>query len=117
MKLKKAYRIVTFLPVGEEYITVCEMIRVLNEKFDIAYGKYRDVAYYSTGVEQYEPCNGANPAHGRNGELTKVESVRLEISIPDDAVLLEKIIEELCVLHPWEEPVVQAYEVLETHTH
>lgn len=115
-RLKKAYRIVTFLPVGESYISAPDMVAALNSAFPINYGNYTDVAWYGMGTEQFRPLQGSNPTHGQANELASIPSVRLEISLPHDDALASQIVDVIASMHPWEEPVVQVYEVLEMHS-
>ena len=112
--MQKAYRIVTFLPLGGKYITAEEMVAKLNEKFDLSYGNYIDVAWYGQGTGQFRPTEGANPTQGVVGKLEKLDEVRLEFSVPHDAGLMAQVVEAMADLHPWEEPVIQVYEILET---
>ena len=42
-------------------------------------GKYTQVCFETSGVEQFKPGNGANPALGKIGELERVEARKVEV--------------------------------------
>lgn len=116
MKIKThtIYRIVIFLPTGENFITTHDFLEKLNEAVPISYGDYDSVAYYSAGTERFRPLKGANPTSGKIGQVTELPSTRVEISIPRDEALLDQTMQVIMQLHPWEKPVLQIYEAIET---
>ncbi|WP_324188692.1 Nif3-like dinuclear metal center hexameric protein [Nocardia flavorosea] len=71
-------------------------------------GDYREAAWRTTGTGQFRPLNGANPAVGTVGELTRVSEDRIEVvAAPRDRAT---ILAALRAAHPYEEP---AYHVTE----
>lgn len=112
MKLLPIYRIQTYV-IQESLEAVLNGVLSIDE---LIYGNYKNVAWYSSeGTEQFIPSEDAVPTEGSQGERTRLASIKLEFSIPRDEKLLVKVIEEgIYPNHPWDEPVVQVIEALET---
>ncbi|MGI8314176.1 hypothetical protein [Halobacillus mangrovi] len=112
MKLIQIYRIRTF--VVPEYLD--KVVHGVLAIDDLRYGNYKNVIWNSEGgIEQFVPSENSIPKEGTIGETTKVNSLKVEFSIPRDEELLAKIIEEgIYPHHPWDEPVVQVIEALES---
>ncbi len=71
-------------------------------------GEYREAAWRVTGTGQFRPLDGANPAVGTVGELTRVSEDRIDVvAAPRDRSAL---LAALRAAHPYEEP---AYHVTE----
>ncbi len=105
-ELVQCYRLVTFVP-PEHAPALAKKISALIPPF----GRYDHVAWWSaTGTEQFRPLEGANPAAGKTGEITRSPSVRLEFSLPRDEALLGRLIRALQKGHPWEKPVIMVFE-------
>jgi|GEM_PF-6628773 len=109
MKLRPAYRVVTFLPVGRKFITPADFLEGINEAVPLTYGNYDMVAYMGQGQGTYRPLPGAKPAHGKIGKVSTLETLRVEFSIPKSAIALAACLKKLRALHPWEEPGIQVY--------
>ena len=116
MKIKThaIYRIVIFLPIGDTFITTHDFLEKLNKAVPTSYGNYDSVAYYAAGTERFRPLDGASPTSGTIGQVTELPSTRIEISIPRNEDLLENTMQVIMRLHPWEKPVLQIYEAIET---
>ncbi|HBE71359.1 MAG TPA: hypothetical protein DDW52_24700 [Planctomycetaceae bacterium] len=86
-----------------------ELIQAVTKLCDLRYGEYDSVAWISsTGEEQFRPLLNASPAQGQTGKLSKLPSVAIEFSIPNDTDLLERVvIEAILPNHPWERPVIR----------
>lgn len=115
MRLIPIYRIKTYV-VPEHLNEVIEGVLMIDE---LKYGNYKHVAWHSdNGFEQFMPAKNAAPTEGEHGQKSKVSSIRIEFSIPKDEALLKRIIEEgIYPNHPWDEPVIQVSEELETRKH
>ena len=68
---------------------------------------YAECFFQGPGVGLFRPLQGANPAIGRIGELTRVEELRLESIVAETQV--EKALRILRKVHPYEEP---AYDLI-----
>ncbi|MEV3961301.1 Nif3-like dinuclear metal center hexameric protein [Nocardia sp. NPDC050193] len=71
-------------------------------------GDYREAAWRVTGTGQFRPLDGAHPAVGAVGELSRVTEDRLEVVAPAGA--RAAVLAALRAAHPYEEP---AYHVTE----
>jgi hypothetical protein len=110
-KTVAVYKITTFVPLeGLE-----RLLDGITRVVPLNYGRlYDHVVWWSTvGIEQFRPLEGSNPISGREGELERDGSVRLEFSIPREPGLLERLLKSgLLCHHPWEKPVVYVDESL-----
>ena len=104
MKLRPVYRVTTFVP--PEHLE--RLLAGIQRVVPLRYGEYDAVAWWSAeGTEQFRPLAGARPTHGEIGRLERVTTLRLELSIPRDPALLDRLLGEgLLPHHPWEEPAV-----------
>ncbi|HWQ88822.1 MAG TPA: Nif3-like dinuclear metal center hexameric protein [Desulfitobacteriaceae bacterium] len=68
---------------------------------------YTECFFQGLGVGMFRPLQGAQPAIGRIGELTRVEEVKLESIVAETQV--EKALRTLQKVHPYEEP---AYDLI-----
>jgi hypothetical protein len=108
----RVYRVVTFVPT--DYLEqVLESVLRIDA---LTYSQYDRLAWWSSeGTEQFRPLAEAQPTVGSSGEVARVRSIRLELSIARDLALLERIVEEgIRPQHPWKEPVIVVYEAIET---
>ncbi|MCR4328344.1 MAG: hypothetical protein NUV53_02385 [Patescibacteria group bacterium] len=98
------YRVATF--VSPEHAS--RLIEGVIKVSALRHGNYDSVAWSSApGVEQFRPLEGSTPTSGEIRKLASFQSVKVEFSIPGDAKLLERVINEGIVPnHPWEEPVI-----------
>jgi len=105
------YKITTFVPLE----SLERLLEGITCVVPLNYGKlYDHVVWWSTvGIEQFRPLEGSDPASGREGQLERGGSVRLEFSIPREPDLLKRLLESgLLCHHPWEKPVVYVDESL-----
>lgn len=100
----KVYHVTTFVPpdhVDRLLESVCRVV-------PLVYGPYSKSAWWSAvGTEQFEPQAGAAPAVGAAGQVERVPTVRLEIAIPADPELLERVLADgILAAHPWQTPAI-----------
>jgi hypothetical protein len=99
------FKIVTFVP--QEDVT-----KVRESLFAVGagrYGVYSKCSFSSTGKGTFYGEKGAQPARGRAGRMEEVEEERLEVVITSDRV--GNAMSALRKAHPYEEPVIEVYEV------
>ncbi len=101
-KFVKSQRIVTFVPAQQAESFARDMATHIPHLF----GEYDSVCWWSApkaeeGIEQYRKIDE---------KIEQTPSVRMEFSVPDDAEILEKFITKLKLHHPWEEPVILAFD-------
>src|SRR5690606_36204518 len=65
-------------------------------------GKYREAAWKVSGVGQFRPMEGAEPAIGVIGEIEYVDEDRIELVAPPAA--RSAVLTALRTAHPYEEP-------------
>lgn len=109
MPLQPIYRVAIYVPPESIDAILAGVCRIAP----LRYGKYdRSAWWISGGTEQYEPGEGATPAHGEIGQVSKVPTARLEFCVPRDEALLRQIIDDgIRPNHPWEEPAIFVDEV------
>lgn len=96
------------------YIPSSHIDSVKNALFEAGAGKYRHYdrcSWETTGVGQFRPMDGSNPAIGELGKQETLEEFKLETICAADA--LKTVLETLLRVHPYEEP---AYGVIELKT-
>lgn len=115
---EKCYKLVTCIPVmPEDYTT---QIRTKLGDYGLTkettgvgiVGLYSHVSDYAKATANFVPLEGTNPFIGEQGVLESVESDRFEMIIPES--MLEKAVEILCEIHPYEEVEYDVYPILET---
>lgn len=99
------YRIVTFIP--KEYVN--PLLRRLKELSLSNLGFYTGCAYFSSGYGHFCALSGSNPFSGKAGECETMEEIRFEFMAKKDE--LEKAIRMIEEVHPYEEPVIEVYDV------
>ncbi|HZK25651.1 MAG TPA: Nif3-like dinuclear metal center hexameric protein [Oscillospiraceae bacterium] len=71
------------------------------------WGNYSHCSFYTTGTGTFMPQKGSNPYLGEQGQLEKVEEVRLETIIP--ASLSKRVVRAMLKAHPYEEVAYDLY--------
>lgn len=115
---EKCYKLVSCIPVMPEDYTA--QIRTKLGDFGLTkrttgvgiVGLYSHVSDYVKATANFVPLEGTNPFIGEQGILESVESDRFEMIVPES--MLEKTIEILCEIHPYEEVEYDVYPILET---
>lgn len=74
-------------------------------------GNYGYCSFSTKGFGRFLPLDGASPAIGEIGTLEMVEEERIEISCTHEGVA--GIIEAIKLVHPYEEPVIDVYALLD----
>lgn len=70
-------------------------------------GNYSDCTFQLKGTGTFRPGPGTDPFTGRQGELEKVEEIRLETIVP--AARVEKTVAAMIEAHPYEEVAYDLY--------
>lgn len=70
-------------------------------------GAYRDCSFAARGLGSYLAPAEGKPYLGRPGEHQQVEELRLEVIMP--AALVDRALDALGQVHPYEEPAVDVY--------
>lgn len=72
-----------------------------------AIGDYRDCQWSVVGTGQFLPVDGANPAIGALGDLTRVDEERVEMVAPRS--IRAQVRSALAAAHPYEEPAFDVF--------
>jgi hypothetical protein len=72
-------------------------------------GKYSLCSFRANGTGTFKGGKGTKPVIGRKGKFEKTNEVRLEMIC--DRKDLDRIIEKMLKIHPYEEPAYDIYEV------
>jgi hypothetical protein len=99
------YKLVVFVPRD----TVDILRTALSKAGAGIIGNYTECSFSTKGEGTYIPGEGAEPYIGEQKELSRVEEIKLEMVLPSDRV--EKAIEVLNKVHPYEEPAYDLYPV------
>jgi hypothetical protein len=73
-------------------------------------GNYDFCSFTSIGVGRFRPLDGAQPFIGESGKIEEVEEEKIEVICPRD--ILKKALEALRAVHPYEEPAIDVYPLL-----
>lgn len=92
-------------------LTHAEAIRqILGEQGAGHIGNYDFCSFSMKGVGRFRPLEGANPTLGQVGKIEKVEEERIETVCREKG--LEKILIAVRAAHPYEEPAIDVYPLL-----
>ncbi len=101
----KFVKVVTFVPEDD-----CEKLcDVMFEAGAGHIGRYSHCAFTSPGVGSFLPHEGTNPTVGQVGQMQFVKEMRIEAILPGDK--LGKLLAMVEFTHPYEEPVMDVYEL------
>ena len=108
VKLVRMLLVVVQAPPDDVERLMTEVTRVTP----LAMGNYDHNAYHSAGgVERYRPLEGA--AAGAETETRQRPGiVEISFELPEDADLLEKVIETIFHFHSYQEPVIRVMPIL-----
>lgn len=73
-------------------------------------GKYDSCSFSVKGVGRFRPLEGAKPAIGEVGQIEEVEEERIETVVA--AEKLEEVLTAVKAAHPYEEPAIDVYPLL-----
>ncbi len=102
---EKKYRIVSYV-VKEEAEKILKFIR--DRKYS-KIGLYYGCAFVSHGKGFFCASPGSNPALGMPRECSEIEEARVEFEVSENEK--DIAVSELAEIHPYEEPVIEVYEV------
>ena len=75
-------------------------------------GNYDSCMSSSEVIGYWRPLEGCNPYIGNEGEISKEPEVKVEVTVFTEAV--DRTIEAIKKVHPYEEPVINAIPILRT---
>jgi hypothetical protein len=115
MSLHRMYRVTTFVPPDH----LDSLLEGIVREVPLTYGLYDRSAWWSAiGVEQFRPLPGSAPTVGQPGRVERVSTVRLELAIPRDPGLLDRVLSRGVIPnYPWQEPAVFVDDSLATASH
>ena len=105
------YKVVTFVPARD-------LPRVRETLFASGagrYGEYSKCSFTSSGKGTFLGAKSTKPAYGKAGKFEEIEEERLEVIVPFER--LARVIAALRKVHPYEEPVIEAYEIQSGRPH
>lgn len=104
--MKELVKLVVFVPEKN-----ADKIRqALGEAGAGKIGDYSFCSYSIKGIGRFKPGDNANPHIGQTGKLEQVNEERIEVACKKDQV--EKIINVIKEVHPYEEVVIDIYPML-----
>lgn len=104
----KYCKVEVFIP-KEHLYKLCEVFN----KYDIGHiGKYSECLSYSEVVSRWKPLKGADPYIGELGKLEEEKELKVEVTC--DKKLIDKLINEIKKIHPYEEPVINVIPLYKT---
>ena len=75
------------------------------KKLDIGHiGKYSECLSYSEVISRWKPLKGSEPYIGNINELEEEKEFKVEVTCEKE--LIDKLVEEIKRVHPYEEPVI-----------
>lgn len=103
--MRKAAKIVTFVPVEQ----ADQVRQAMGDAGAGSIGNYEYCTFSSVGTGRFLPQKGANPVLGRVGELEQVREEKIETVCEPD--LVEKVIDAIKSVHPYEEVAIEVYQI------
>jgi len=101
----KYYKLVVYVPSSD-----ADKIReVLAQTGAGHIGNYDNCTFSVKGTGRFRPLKGANPAVGTVGSLEQIEEERIETIVRAED--LEEVVFQVRKAHPYEEPIVDSYEL------
>ena len=107
-RLSKYCKLEIFIP--ETHLPALQ--RALQEVDAGHIGNYDSCLSSSEVTGYWRPLEGCNPYIGNTGEISKEPEVKVEVTVFTEAV--DKTIEAVKKVHPYEEPVINAIPILRT---
>lgn len=95
------------------YVPVAEADKVRDALAEVGAGKmgnYEACSFSTKGVGRFRPLEGAKPFVGEVGKLESVEEERIETICEKGK--LEEILAAVRAVHPYEEPAIDIYPLL-----
>jgi hypothetical protein len=96
----KYCKVEVFIP--KEYLNaLCEVFN----RLDVGHiGRYSECLSYSEVIGRWKPLDGTNPFIGEIGKLEEEKELKVEVTCKVE--IINKLIEEIKKVHPYEEPVI-----------
>jgi hypothetical protein len=88
-----------------------EIRRVLGEAGAGVQGEYSFASFSTRGQGRFLPSGNAKPHIGQSGKLETVEEERIEVIC--DRAIARSVIAELRAAHPYEEPAIDIYPLID----
>lgn len=102
----KFVKIVVFVPTSH-----ADLIREVLAKSGCGHiGNYDNCSFSSKGVGRFRGLEGTKPAIGESGKIEEVEEERIETICESEKV--KGVLEAIKEVHPYEEPAVDIYPLL-----
>ena len=107
MLKSKYYKIVVFVPVKN-----ADALRKTLANAGAGHiGNYDFCSFSTKGIGRFRPGANTNPHIGSEGKIEEVEEERIETICPKDKI--KEVLAAVKKVHPYEEPAIDVYEVLE----
>ena len=87
------------------------LLKVIGDAGAGSIGNYTHCSFTSKGVGQFIPVDGANPTIGQVDKPEEVIEDRIEVTCNKE--LLDKVMTAIKSSHPYEEPVIDIYELMD----
>lgn len=96
----KYCKVEVFIP--KSYLNkLCEVFK----KLDVGHiGNYSECLSYSEVISRWKPLEGSNPYIGKVGNIEEEKELKIEVTC--EIKIVDKLIEEIKKVHPYEEPVI-----------
>jgi hypothetical protein len=103
---KEIVKLVTFVPENHADI----LREAIGKAGAGILGNYDNCTFSIRGIGRFRGLKGSNPAIGKVGILESVNEERIEVTVEKDS--LEKVIEAIKSVHPYEEIPIDIYPLL-----
>ena len=103
--MAKLYKLVVFIPQN----LADEMRQLLGRLGAGKIGNYDYSSFSTLGTGRFRPLEGAHPTIGKIGNIDSVSEERIETVVSEEQ--LQSVVEEVRKSHPYEEPVIDVYEL------
>lgn len=102
-KAEKYFKLAVFVPVDQ-----AEAVQQAITQAGAGWiGNYSECTFQVEGTGSFRPLEGTNPYIGKQGQLEKVEEVRLETIVPQTRV--KTVLQAMLQAHPYEEVAYDLY--------
>lgn len=102
----KFVKIVVFTPVSHSD----EIRRALAEAGAGHIGNYDFCSFTSVGTGRFRGLDGSKPFIGKSGKIEEVREEKIEVICP--VKLLNKVLQSVRSVHPYEDPAIDVYPLL-----
>ncbi|HIT89982.1 MAG TPA: Nif3-like dinuclear metal center hexameric protein [Candidatus Merdenecus merdavium] len=102
---EKVYKVAVYVPVDHEE----EVAKGMADAGAGAIGEYSDCSFRIQGEGTFKPLPGTHPFIGTIGEMERVNEVKIETVVSESN--LNKVLETMVNIHPYEEPAYDVYEL------